>query len=114
MCLQSFTNFGFRLVCLDPTNWGASILRPKNARHYADAESQQHYAFSFGGRGRCCLVFPNRFLVIFASISVRQLELTVSDHAEQPQLRGAAILCRSKLPDLVPLKFTHKIDLLSP
>ena len=34
------------------------------------------------GRGRRCLVFPNSFLVIFASISVRQLELTVSNHAE--------------------------------
>ena len=27
---------------------------------------------------------------------------------------GASILCRSKMADLVPLKFAHKIDLLSP
>ena len=27
---------------------------------------------------------------------------------------GASILCRSKMAHLVPLKFAHKIDLLSP
>ena len=27
---------------------------------------------------------------------------------------GGSILCRSKMADLVPLKFAHKINLLSP
>ena len=63
VCLKFFTSV-FGLYAWIPPIAEQAYYAPKNPRHYANAEYQQHYAFSFGGRGRCCLVFPSSFYYI--------------------------------------------------